>query len=229
MATAKPPVLAVVSKASLRSEAARAMREAILSGRFTQGERLNEAQLSQQLGVSRGPLREAFRQLEEEGLLISKPHRGTYVALITTEELIEVLTLREHLEPFAMQSALTRGGLVLLRDLSAALRDMYKAAAKDDAGAVADAHTRFHSVFYIHAEHRLLRTMWDRLVVPLRLYLRIHQRTFPNLKDVAKEHERLLELVQAGETGPLITEIRHHLHVNMRTLLAAVSREEKRA
>jgi DNA-binding GntR family transcriptional regulator len=194
-----------------------------------QGDRLNEAELSKQLGVSRGPLREAFRQLEEEGLLRSRPHRGTYVALITTPELIEVLTLREHLEPFAMEGALAHGGRVLVGDLGAALRDMYKASAKDDAGGVADAHTRFHSVFYTHAGHRLLRTMWDRLVIPLRLYLRIHQRTFASLEDVAKEHERLLKLVEAGEIAPLITEIRHHLHVNLRTLLATTAPEEKRA
>ena len=226
---AKPAVLALVPKASLRSEAARSLREAILRGRLAQGERLNEAQLSTQLGVSRGPLREAFRQLEEEGLLVSTPHRGTHVARVSTHELIEVLTLREHLEPFAMESALLHGGPVLARDLAVSLRSMYRAAAKDDAGGVADAHTGFHSVFYTHADHRLLRTMWERLEVPLRLYLRLHQRTFANLHDVAREHERLLELVEAGDATSLLVEVRRHLHVNLRTLLTTVAVEKLHA
>jgi DNA-binding GntR family transcriptional regulator len=227
MARAAP--LSVVSKGSLRTEAARVLRDAIFSGRLPQGERLNEAQLSQQLGLSRGPLREAFRQLEEEGLLTSVPHKGTFVARVTSQELVEVLTLRERLEPFAIESALSSNSPALTRKLAAALREMQKSAARRDASALAEAHTEFHSAFYTEAGHKLLETMWVRLEVPLRLYLTLHQQTFPQLDDVAREHERMADLVRRGAKAELAVEIRRHLHVNLKKLLAAVAREEKGA
>jgi len=226
---ARAAPLSVVSKGSLRTEAAKVLRDAIFSGRLAQGERLNEAQLSQQLGLSRGPLREAFRQLEEEGLLTSIPHKGTFVARVTSHELVEVLTLRERLEPFAIASALSSDGSALARKLQTALRDMHRAAARGDAGAVAEAHTKFHSAFYTEARHKLLEVMWERLEVPLRLYLTLHQKTFPRLDDVAREHERMANLVRQGRRAEVAVEIRRHLHVNLKKLLAAVAREEKGA
>ncbi len=226
---ARPTLLSVVSKRSLRTEAAKLLRDAIFSGRLAQGDRLNEAQLSQQLGVSRGPLREAFRQLEEEGLLTSIPHKGTFVARVTSRELAEVLTVREHLEPFAIESALSSNSAALARKLEVALREMQKAAGRGDAAAVAEAHTNFHSAFYTEAGHKLLETLWERLKVPLQLYLALHQQTFPRLADVAKEHVRMADLVRQGNKAALGVEIRRHLHVNLKKLLAAVAREEKGA
>jgi len=205
------------------------LRDAIFSGRLPQGERLNEAQLSQQLGLSRGPLREAFRQLEEEGLLTSVLHKGTFVARVTSRELVEVLTIREQLEPFAIATALSANGSTLARQVQASLREMHRAAVRGDAGAVAEAHADFHSAFYAEAGHKLLETMWERLKVPLRLYLALHQQTFPRLEDVAREHERMADLVRRGRGAELEVEIRRHLHVNLKKLLAAVAREEKGA
>src|SRR3954469_14550899 len=77
------------------------LKRVIIAGELRPGDRVLETDLAEQLGVSRGPVREAFRELEQEGLLISYPHRGTFVATLPEDEIEEVYALRAHLEGYA--------------------------------------------------------------------------------------------------------------------------------
>src|SRR3954452_5734333 len=81
----------------------RTLREAIVEGRLAPGEAVVEAQLSRQLGVSRAPLREALRSLESEGLIVSVPWRGAFVAPLTERGVTELQTFRRLLEVFAAE------------------------------------------------------------------------------------------------------------------------------
>ena len=76
---------------SRRDQVVEVLRNAIISGAYEPGERLVEATLSQELGTSRGPVREALRQLEHEGLVTSFPYRGAVVLGVSDEEVQEVL------------------------------------------------------------------------------------------------------------------------------------------
>ncbi len=83
------------------------MREAVITGKFLPGDRLIEEELSQQMGISRGPVREALRQLEQEGLVVSFPYRATEVIGVSDEEVRDVLLpIRLTLERFAFRHAL---------------------------------------------------------------------------------------------------------------------------
>ena len=84
----------------------RTLREAIVEGRLAPGEAVVEAQLSRQLGVSRAPLREALRSLENEGLIVSVPWRGAFVAPLTERGVTELQTFRRLLEVFAAEQVL---------------------------------------------------------------------------------------------------------------------------
>jgi DNA-binding GntR family transcriptional regulator len=203
----------------LRTEAAEILREAILAAHLVQGQKLNEKQLSEELGISRGPLREAFRCLEQEGLVHSAPYRGTFVVQVTTQDVIDMLTLRELVEPFAMERAL-QASPMLAQSLEKLVSQMHRCAAADDRVGVAKAHTQFHGLFYLNAGNRFLRLMWDRLEAPLQLYLLVHQTTFESLTDVAHAHERLVELVTTGDSLELEQEIHKHFHVNLDMLMA---------
>src|SRR6202521_5912686 len=92
---------------SLRQQVASSLRDAILSGSLKPGQRLVEEEISQGMHTSRGPLREALRQLEQEGLVMSVPYRGSFVSRISTLEVIEVLIpLRSTLEGFGFAHAI---------------------------------------------------------------------------------------------------------------------------
>jgi DNA-binding GntR family transcriptional regulator len=93
---------------SLQERTYQALRAALLDGRYMPGERIYEATIARALGVSRNPVREAVRRLQQDGLLEVRPHNGTYVASIPVEEIDDVYLIRGALEGVAASLATER-------------------------------------------------------------------------------------------------------------------------
>src|SRR5512140_436871 len=98
MTTVLNPTIALLQSSSLTTVVQQEIERAILLGEFAPGSKLNEAALAKKLGVSRGPLREAFRMLEEAGLVRTEKNRGVFVRDIPIEEAIEIFDLRAAME-----------------------------------------------------------------------------------------------------------------------------------
>ena len=129
----------------LAEDVADRIREEILSGGFAQGERLVEAGIAQQLGVSRGPVREAFKLLRAEGLVNEEPHRGTFVVRLTSDDVREIYDLRA--APRGARRASSSRGARRAADLRAVRRllDRLLQAAEDgDVAVVSQADLAFH-------------------------------------------------------------------------------------
>ena len=92
------PLAPLTAPRSLAEDAADRIREQILSGGFSQGEHLVEAKIAEQLAISRGPVREAFKLLRSEGLLNEEPRRGTFVVSLSTDDVRDIYGLRAALE-----------------------------------------------------------------------------------------------------------------------------------
>ncbi|MGN4076383.1 GntR family transcriptional regulator, partial [Burkholderia gladioli] len=123
-----------------------ALREAIVEGVLAPGSRLSEVQVAKQLDVSRTPMREAFAQLEREGLVTIVPRVGAYVRNVTPRDVEEIYTVRAALECLAVQLAaerITALGGAQLDEVIAAMRASVEA---DDAGAYVDALDRFYAI-----------------------------------------------------------------------------------
>src|SRR6476469_7811948 len=95
--------LDAVPKRTLRAQIAERLRAAILTGDIPPGASLVETALSERFDVSRGPLREALRQLIEDGLVVTVPYTGTHVASLSVEDVREIYSLRTALEIFAFE------------------------------------------------------------------------------------------------------------------------------
>ncbi len=213
--------LQVVRRGSLSSDAADILRRAIFSGRLAAGARLNEARLSAEIGVSRGPLREALRSLEEEGVVVSSPHRGTYVATATAEEFAQVVAIRERIEPFVIEQALRRDREELLTRLRQSISRISAAAKAGDSEEVAREHAAFHAHFYRLAGGIHLR-LWERLQVALTLYVVLRDPVL--LVDVPRGHKEVLRLVELGDMKEIGRELNHHLSANFAATLAVFDR-----
>ncbi|HEY8885215.1 MAG TPA: GntR family transcriptional regulator, partial [Chloroflexota bacterium] len=98
-----PPV-----QRALRSDVYDALRRAIITGAISSGQRINETEIGRQMQISRAPIREAIRVLEQEGLLESVPRRGTFVVSLSSADIEEVYTLRADIEARAIRRALPR-------------------------------------------------------------------------------------------------------------------------
>lgn len=213
---------------SLRSDAVGVIRAAILSGELPEGSRVNESKLSAQLGISRGPIREALRELEQEGRLVSRPNYGTYVAQLTLEDMVEAIEARELLEPFVAERAVRSAPAAILVALRKNLGEMERAARRRDREAMVTSHDLFHSQFYVHADHRLLLSMYDRIRVPLQSHVRLQQIGYRTPEDMPQAHRRLLELVGSGDVAALRKEILMHLRMNVDRFSDAMARRDGR-
>src|SRR5215831_17501055 len=121
------------------------LREAILIGRYADGDRLIEDRIARELETSRGPVREALRQLEHEGLVVSYPYRGAVVQGVSDEEVREVLIpIRLTLERFSFTKAVERMEEADYAELAKEVWLMREAAAEGDLLRIVEADIRFH-------------------------------------------------------------------------------------
>ena len=107
----------------LRDVVFHTLREAILKGDLRPGERLMELQLASKLGVSRTPIREAIRMLEQEGLAVTIPRKGAEVAKMTEKDMEDVLQIREALDELAVQVACDKMTAQQLKELTLAMKN----------------------------------------------------------------------------------------------------------
>lgn len=183
----------------LLDEAARSLREAILSGEIGPGTRLRQLQMASELGISRTPLREALMKLEQEGLIELLPGGGVRVALLNLDEAVELYDIREVLDGLAARLAAQRVTERALRDLERYLDRMEECLTREDAHRWFVAHVAFHNeIFRLSANGRL-----QALASMVRLSIqRFHPilLTTPNrLADAYREHREIFEAIRAHD------------------------------
>jgi DNA-binding GntR family transcriptional regulator len=146
---------------TLRDQVTEAIRDAITSGVLKPGERVLEREMAEQVGVSRLPVREAVRQLEHEGLLVSYPRRGTFVAQITDLDILEVFSLREALECLAARLAAARASTEEVQALQMVVDQMREPTARQDYACLFEIDRRLHTLLCTAAHHGRLLKHWN--------------------------------------------------------------------
>lgn len=196
---------------TLRFDVVESIRAAILEGTLLAGSPLVEARIAEEMGISRAPVREALRKLEEEGLVVSIPYKGTYVTQIKPEAMLEIASLRIVLEGFAAEQALPRLRGEGLERLKALIGEMRSAAVEGNEGLLVEQHMSFHRTFYELAGNSLLLQFWTIIESQLRLYLRVNLRTFGTLEEVADCHEETIDAVETGDLDSLKAHLALHI------------------
>ena len=189
----------------------RSLRAAILDGRLGPGEQLREAPLAAGFAISRGPLREALRRLEEEGLVVKVPYRGAFVAGADPRAVSEIASIRIRLEPYAVELGLQH---LLGRDhalLVDAVALLDASASSGDVGRAIEAHLAVHRVLYAATDNRRLMEIWHGWETQLRLSLAVDHRSFGRLSDVAALHRTLLTTIESGDLALVAGELEGHI------------------
>jgi DNA-binding GntR family transcriptional regulator len=176
----------------------RTLREAIVEGRLAPGEAVVEAQLSRQLGVSRAPLREALRSLENEGLVLSTPWRGAIVAPLTERGVNELQAFRRLLEVFAAEQVLA-GDETDVSSLDAIVADMERCAEAGDLACMNEADVRFHTRIVEMSGNSLLLDVWRSYVSPIRRALALRNRENSDLESIVTMHRNLIAAFAARD------------------------------
>ena len=147
----------------LRDVVFNTLREAILKGDLKPGERLMELQLASKLGVSRTPIREAIRMLEQEGLAVTMPRRGAEVAKMTLKDMEDVLEIRDALDELAVRLACGKISEEQLGQLVEVKEEFEASTKSKDVKKIAEADVRFHDIIYEATGNPKLVTLLNNL------------------------------------------------------------------
>jgi DNA-binding GntR family transcriptional regulator len=139
------------------------IRQAIIDGTFSPGERLMEIQLADEMGVSRTPVREAIRKLELEGFVVMIPRRGTYVADISIKDINEVYEIRTSLDVLAAGLAAERINDDELETLQRLLVEIGQHIEENNMDKIVEVDIAFHDVLYQASRNERLRNIINNL------------------------------------------------------------------
>jgi DNA-binding GntR family transcriptional regulator len=196
---AQTPLAPLTAPRSLAEDAADRIREQILSGGFSPGEHLVEAKIAEQLAISRGPVREAFKLLRAEGLLEEEPRRGTFVVTLTAEDVREIYGLRAALEGRAARMLARTRDATALATLRSLADEIDRAVGSGDAGAVSRADLAFHQRLCELCGNGRILEVFDRYVPTLRALLRLDGSVLRSLDEVSSQHRPLVEAIEGGD------------------------------
>jgi len=184
---------------SLAEDAADRIREQILAGGFKQGEHLVEAKIAEQLNISRGPVREAFKLLRAEGLLNEEPRRGTFVVSLTSQDVLDIYGLRAALEGRAGRMIARSRDPVSLERLRGLADDIDRAVATGDAIAVSRADLAFHEGICELCGNSRIHEVFMRYVPTLRGLLRLDERALRSLDEISLQHRPFVDAIEGGD------------------------------
>ncbi len=209
---------------SLQDRTYQAVRTAILEGRYAPGERVYEAAIAQALGVSRNPVREAVRRLQQDGLLDVRAHHGTYVAKIPVAEIDDVYRIRAALEGTAASFAAVRMTAREIDELEAILEQQTEAVAAAEplprAPVSAVQADRFHHAIHVGARSPRLASMLEQLYAQV---TRFRDRTLsvPGRAAVSlRGHQAVFDAIKRHDPREADNLMRDHIDDARRVLLS---------
>ncbi len=198
-------------KRTFRQHIAERLRSAILSGEIAPGAALVETALATQFDVSRGPLREALRELIEEGLLVTVPYTGTHVITLCVDDIREIYSMRITLERFAFEQTWARRDDAFTRELlrrEAALTQAIDAG--DDAASIL-AELDLHGLVFEASGHKLLQRTWQSLRGRLQLYWAAHHRAHASRGPRRDSHDSYVKAALGDDLDVMRKEITNHM------------------
>ena len=193
-----------------REEIREQLIEDILNGKLQPGARIVETKIAQQFGVSQGPVREALRDLELFGFVVSSPFRGTQVRRISTDDLLEIYPIRAALEAVAAREAALRIDDATLTRLEELIDVMLEAASRDDHRAEADADHAFHHAIVKASGNHMLEHVWQTMRLSITTCVTVSVTHRP-LQEIAERHRLVLDALRAHDPVRAEAIIRRHI------------------
>jgi GntR family transcriptional regulator of gluconate operon len=196
------------------------MRDEILKGAVAPGSRILETELAERLGVSRGPIREALRVLEVEGLVERRSRQGSFVSALREQDVEEIYSLRLAVESLAVRRAIERADAQFEARLESHLEDVRIALRRGDHASVVEPDIAFHGEFYIAADHQRLLNVWQTLQGPLRRLVSLTaSRGKQDYKKTTQGHVAILSAVRQRDADATALALEQHLREGQRIVL----------
>ena len=211
----------------LRDVVFHTLREAILKGELKPGERLMELQLAAKLGVSRTPIREAIRMLEQEGLAVTIPRKGAEVAKMTEKDMEDVLQIRDALDELAATIACEQISEEELSHLRETMYEFEKSTKTGDVKRIAEADVQFHDIIYKATGNPKLVILLNNLREQMYRYRVEYLKDEKNYPMLVKEHCEIVEGLSNKDKEKLTAAMHKHV-MNQATAVKEMIREQEK-
>ena len=195
----------------LRDVVFNTLREAILKGELKPGERLMELQLAAKLGVSRTPIREAIRMLEQEGLAVTIPRKGAEVAKMTEKDMEDVLQIRDALDELAASIACEQMTKEQLDTLTETMHEFEESTKSKDLKKIAAADVQFHDIIYQATGNPKLVNMLNNLREQMYRYRVEYLKREDAHETLLAEHDRIIETIEKRNKEEAMRAVSRHI------------------
>jgi len=198
---------------SVREQITERLRAEILSGRLSEGERLQEAKLAKHFGVSRGIIREVLAHLTQEGLLEAKLNCGVKVAHSDPDSVRELIVpIRRLIETYALKHFFDEVSEHDIHAWESILHHLKRACQQKDLSAIIQHDLAFHRSLLVRAGIPTLLTIWQTIVARIRRHFREETMNYgDNLLKIWQEHQRLVDVFRAGDREAAVKALEEHI------------------
>ncbi|MES3001276.1 MAG: phosphonate utilization associated transcriptional regulator [Pseudomonadota bacterium] len=191
--------IALLQSSSLTNVVQQEIERAILQGEYAPGSKLIEATLAEKMGVSRGPVREAFRMLEEAGLVRTEKNRGVFVRDIPIDEAVEIFDLRAAMDELVGRRLAVHITPAQMKELKGLVDAMEKAVKIEDAYNYHLLNLKFHDRLVEMAGNGKLTSIYRKLIKELSLFRRLNLADGWLLPISASEHRQIIKAIGSGD------------------------------
>ena len=212
-------VLEPIEQESTPAIIARKLHDAIANGNFPSGSQLTEAGLAADLGVSRGPLREAMQRLTAEGLLVSHRNRGLFVVSMDDDDIRDMYIARTAVERAAIEQVIEHGDPAAVQALTDVVALMRRHIDDPNGEDMAEADMQFHQTLVEYARSQRLSRLHGTILVETKMCLRAMRGTYSSGKERTDEHQALVDAIAAGDAKAADELMIEHMRDGLRRLL----------
>ncbi len=203
--------MALTRPKSLKELALEHLRESIINGTLPMGEALSERKISENLGISKSPTREALSQLRDEGLVTIEPQKGARVFTLSESEVAQICDFRQAIETAAFELALERNADALSEELEQVVQDMEAAQQRGNSKRYLQLDTTFHQVIFKHAANDYLAASYERYLGKIAA-LRTHLSVLPQHTDLSfQEHKDLAAAARSKDMARIRSLLCDHI------------------
>jgi DNA-binding GntR family transcriptional regulator len=226
-----PRLTPLSDQRSLQERTYQALREALLEGQYLPGQRIFEAEIAQLLGVSRNPVREAIRRLQQDGLLEVRPRSGIYVASVPADEVEDIYRLRAALEGVAAALAAERITKQELEELGRILRSGEKEAnrVQDSASMTVARADRFHQYIHTVARSPRLSELLELIYAQVMHFRNLTLRMPGRAEAASRGHKQLYAALMKRDAAEAERLMREHVDGARRMLTEHLAQVEEEA
>lgn len=224
-----PTDFSPIADTTRRAEIVGLLKRAVLTGQLEPGQKVNELRISEQMRVSRAPLREAIRELVQEGILTSIPYAGTFVIDVTAKDIEDAYSLNKVLDEFAIARTWPNRDQRFFDELDRRHAAVKRATRERDTTQQIEKALQLHGLIYEWADNSVLLETWQRLASRLQMYFALHQRALNEPVPSEDLHEGYVRLLKGNNMRAAQKHAGEHIDLDFDELIAYARSLEARS